>query len=135
MVMIDPKRVELIGYNGIPHLLVPVVTDVKKATGALNWAIAEMDDRYARFADAGVNNLKSYNRKIEEKYYEDGNETTNADDAVKSVVLSVTEREIFFRRPTMSFGFLLRRPPPPVRLPPPFAAAEMISVAAMGPIR
>ena len=74
MVMIDPKRVELIGYNGIPHLLVPVVTDVKKATGALNWAIAEMDDRYARFADAGVNNLKSYNRKIEEKYYEDGNE-------------------------------------------------------------
>ena len=74
MVMIDPKRVELIGYNGIPHLLVPVVTDVKKATGALNWAIAEMDDRYQRFADAGVNNLKSYNRKIEEKYYEDGNE-------------------------------------------------------------
>ena len=52
----------------------PVVTDVKKATGALNWAIAEMDDRYQRFADAGVNNLKSYNRKIEEKYYEDGNE-------------------------------------------------------------
>lgn len=74
MVMIDPKRVELIGYNGIPHLLVPVVTDVKKATGALNWAIAEMDDRYQRFADAHVNNLKSYNRLMEEKYYEEGNE-------------------------------------------------------------
>lgn len=74
LIMIDPKRVELIGYNGIPHLLVPVVTDVKKATGALNWAIAEMDDRYERFAQAGVNNLASYNRLMEEKYYEDGNE-------------------------------------------------------------
>jgi len=74
MIMIDPKRVELIGYNGIPHLLVPVVTDVKKASGALNWAIAEMDDRYQRFADAGVNNLASYNRHIEEEYYEAGNE-------------------------------------------------------------
>lgn len=74
MIMIDPKRVELIGYNGIPHLLVPVVTDVKKATGALNWAIAEMDDRYERFANAGVNNLASYNRLMEEKYFEEGNE-------------------------------------------------------------
>ena len=74
LIMIDPKRVELIGYNGIPHLLVPVVTDVKKATGALNWAIAEMDDRYERFASVGVNNLASYNRLMEEKYYEDGNE-------------------------------------------------------------
>lgn len=74
MIMIDPKRVELIGYNGIPHLLVPVVTDVKKASGALNWAIAEMDDRYERFAQAGVNNLASYNRRMEEKYYEEGNE-------------------------------------------------------------
>ena len=74
MIMVDPKRVELVGYNGIPHLLVPVVTDVKKASGALNWAIAEMDDRYQRFADAGVNNLKSYNRLMEEQYYEEGNE-------------------------------------------------------------
>lgn len=74
MIMIDPKRVELVGYNGIPHLLVPVVTDVKKATGALNWAIAEMDDRYERFANAGVNNLASYNTLMEEKYFEDGNE-------------------------------------------------------------
>ncbi|MCR5521947.1 MAG: DNA translocase FtsK [Lachnospiraceae bacterium] len=74
MIMIDPKRVELIGYNGIPHLLAPVVTDVKKANGVLDWAIHEMDDRYQRFADSGVNNLASYNRVIEEKYYEDGNE-------------------------------------------------------------
>ncbi len=90
MVMIDPKRVELIGYNGIPHLLVPVVTDVKKATGALNWAIAEMDDRYARFADAGVNNLKSYNRKIEEKYYEDGNEG-ECPDTLPQILIIVDE--------------------------------------------
>lgn len=74
LLMIDPKRVELVGYNGIPHLLVPVVTDVKKASGVLNWAIAEMDDRYERFADAGVNNLASYNRLMEEKYFEEGNE-------------------------------------------------------------
>ena len=74
MIMIDPKRVELIGYNGIPHLLWPVVTDVKKANAVLDWAIHEMDDRYQRFADSGVNNLASYNRVIEEKYYEDGNE-------------------------------------------------------------
>ena len=72
LVMIDPKRVELIGYNGIPHLLVPVVTDVKKATGALNWAIAEMDDRYERFANKGVNNLKSYNNLVEEEFNESG---------------------------------------------------------------
>ncbi|MCR5432736.1 MAG: DNA translocase FtsK [Lachnospiraceae bacterium] len=74
MIMIDPKRVELIGYNGIPHLLWPVVTDVKKANAVLDWAIHEMDDRYQRFADSGVNNLASYNRVIEEQYYEDGNE-------------------------------------------------------------
>ena len=72
LIMIDPKRVELIGYNGIPHLLVPVVTDVKKAMGALNWAVAEMDDRYDRFSEAGVNNIEAYNRLIEQKYYEEG---------------------------------------------------------------
>ena len=74
MIMFDPKRVELTRYNGIPHLLVPVITDVKKASGALNWAVAEMDDRYDRFANVGVNNLASYNRLMEEKYYEEGNE-------------------------------------------------------------
>jgi len=72
MIMIDPKRVELVGYNGIPHLLVPVVTDVKKATGALNWAIAEMDDRYKRFAENGVTNLASYNNLMEERFIEEG---------------------------------------------------------------
>ncbi len=64
MIMIDPKVVELSIYNGIPHLLVPVVTDPKKAAGALHWAVQEMDDRYQRFANAGVRDIKSYNKKL-----------------------------------------------------------------------
>ncbi len=66
-IMIDPKVVELSIYNGIPHLLIPVVTDPKKAAGALHWAVTEMDDRYQKFADAGVRDMKSYNRRLEEK--------------------------------------------------------------------
>lgn len=66
MIMIDPKMVELSVYNGIPHLLVPVVTDPKKAAGALNWAVVEMTNRYQLFAEYGVRNLKGYNKKIEE---------------------------------------------------------------------
>ena len=54
LIMIDPKVVELSVYNGIPHLLIPVVTDPKKASGALNWAVAEMTDRYQKFAKYGV---------------------------------------------------------------------------------
>ena len=64
-IMIDPKVVELSVYNGIPHLLIPVVTDPKKAAGALHWAVAEMTDRYQKFADAGVRDLKGYNAKVE----------------------------------------------------------------------
>jgi|GEM_PF-155212 len=60
-VMIDPKRVELLPYNGIPHLLTPVVTDPKKASGALNWAVAEMTRRYDLFAESGVRDLAGYN--------------------------------------------------------------------------
>ena len=63
-IMIDPKMVELSVYNGIPHLLIPVVTDPKKAAGALNWAVQEMTDRYNKFADAGVRDLESYNDRI-----------------------------------------------------------------------
>lgn len=62
MIMIDPKIVELSVYNGIPHLMIPVVTDPKKAAAALNWAVAEMTNRYKKFADAGVRDLKGYNR-------------------------------------------------------------------------
>ena len=64
MIMIDPKVVELSVYNGIPHLLIPVVTDPKKAASALNWAVAEMTDRYKKFAESGSRDLKGYNEKI-----------------------------------------------------------------------
>ena len=65
LIMIDPKVVELSVYNGIPHLYIPVVTDPKKAAGALNWAVAEMMDRYQKFAESGVRDLKGYNEKVE----------------------------------------------------------------------
>ncbi len=65
LIMVDPKVVELSAYNGIPHLLIPVVTDPKKASGALNWAVAEMMSRYDKFAKYNVRNLKGYNAKIE----------------------------------------------------------------------
>ena len=66
LIMVDPKVVELSIYNGIPHLLIPVVTDPKKAAGALHWAVAEMTDRYQKFAEANVRDLKGYNAKIDE---------------------------------------------------------------------
>jgi len=61
LIMIDPKVVELSVYNGIPHLLIPVVTDPKKASGALNWAVREMLRRYELFAETGMRDLKGYN--------------------------------------------------------------------------
>ncbi len=67
MVMVDPKVVELSVYNGIPHLLIPVVTDPKKAAGALAWAVQEMDNRYNLFANKGVRDLKGYNKAIEKE--------------------------------------------------------------------
>ena len=64
LIMIDPKVVELSVYNGIPHLLIPVVTDPKKASGALNWAVAEMDERYRMFADYGVRDMAGFNERV-----------------------------------------------------------------------
>lgn len=64
LIMIDPKVVELSVYNGIPHLLIPVVTDPKKASGALHWAVTEMTERYNKFAELGVREIKGYNEKI-----------------------------------------------------------------------
>ena len=64
LIMIDPKVVELSVYNGIPHLFIPVVTDPKKAAGALNWAVAEMTDRYQKFSEYNVRDLKGYNEKV-----------------------------------------------------------------------
>ena len=76
MIMVDPKVVELQVYNGIPHLLIPVVTDPKKAAAALNWAVAEMTSRYKKFAAYGVRDLSGYNEKIrslsEEEREKDG---------------------------------------------------------------
>lgn len=66
LIMIDPKVVELSVYNGIPHLLLPVVTDPKKAASALHWGVAEMTERYNKFAEQGVRDLKGYNRKAED---------------------------------------------------------------------
>ena len=67
LVMVDPKVVELSVYNGIPHLLIPVVTDPKKAAGALAWAVQEMDNRYNVFAQKGVRDLKGYNALAEKE--------------------------------------------------------------------
>ena len=67
LLLIDPKVVELAHYNGIPHLLSPVVTDPKKAANALNWAVAEMNKRYKSFAELGVKDITSYNEKSETK--------------------------------------------------------------------
>lgn len=72
LIMVDPKVVELSVYNGIPHLLIPVVTDPKKAAGALNWAVAEMEKRYKLFADYNVRDLKGFNEKIEQLEPGDG---------------------------------------------------------------
>ena len=67
MILVDPKMVELSGYNGIPHLLIPVVTDPKKAAGALNWAVQEMVNRYNLFASKGVKDIKGYNMVMEKE--------------------------------------------------------------------
>lgn len=65
MIMVDPKMVELTAYEDIPHLMIPVVKDPKKASAALAWAVAEMTGRYQKFADAGVRDIKSYNAKMD----------------------------------------------------------------------
>ena len=72
LIMIDPKVVELSVYNGIPHLMIPVVTDVRKASAALNWAVAEMERRYKLFAAAGTRDLNGYNAMVKAKGDEAG---------------------------------------------------------------
>ena len=74
LIMVDPKVVELSVYNGIPHLLIPVVTDPKKASAALHWGVTEMEDRYRKFADFNVRDLKGYNKKIEGMMESEGEE-------------------------------------------------------------
>lgn len=72
LIMVDPKVVELSIYNGIPHLLLPVVTEPKKAAGALNWAVNEMNTRYKKFAGVGARNLKGYNDIVAKMEFKEG---------------------------------------------------------------
>lgn len=88
LIMIDPKVVELSVYNGIPHLLIPVVTDPKKASGALHWGVSEMTERYKKFADLNVRDLKSYNKKVE-SMKESGEE--QVPDKMPQIVIIVDE--------------------------------------------
>ncbi len=88
LIMVDPKVVELSVYNGIPHLLIPVVTDPKKAAAALHWGVSEMEDRYRKFADYNVRDLKGYNQKVEEQR-EKGDE--NAPAKMPQIVIIVDE--------------------------------------------
>jgi len=74
LIMIDPKVVELSVYNGIPHLMIPVVTDPKKAAGALHWAVAEMTERYQKFAEIGVRDIHGYNSRVDSVRVPEGQE-------------------------------------------------------------
>jgi S-DNA-T family DNA segregation ATPase FtsK/SpoIIIE len=88
LIMIDPKVVELSVYNGIPHLFIPVVTDPKKAAGALNWAVTEMTNRYNTFAEYGVRNLGEYNKKVENMRVPEGE---TAPEKMPQIVIIVDE--------------------------------------------
>ena len=93
-IMIDPKVVELSAYNGIPHLLIPVVTDVKKAAGALNWAVHEMDERYKKFAELGVRNISGYNSAVKDgfvKVRQNGEDVKIAAEKMPQMVIIVDE--------------------------------------------
>lgn len=91
LIMIDPKVVELSVYNGIPHLLIPVVTDPKKAAGALNWAVSEMTDRYRKFAEASVRDLKGYNEKVMEVRKSGEIEENDLPEALPQIVIIIDE--------------------------------------------
>lgn len=91
LIMIDPKVVELSTYNGIPHLLIPVVTDPKKASGALNWAVSEMTERYKKFAEVNVRNLKGYNTKVEEVLAMEGSRENSDLQKLPQIVIIVDE--------------------------------------------
>lgn len=80
LLMIDPKMVELSVYNGIPHLLIPVVTEPKKAAKALNWAVTEMNKRYKKFSEAGVRDRKGFNKKVD-----------NASEKMPQIVIIIDE--------------------------------------------
>ena len=80
MILIDPKRVELSGYNRLPHLLHPVITEASQAAAALNWAVQEMESRYVKFAQAGARNIEGYNQS-----------RVKANDRMYSIVIIIDE--------------------------------------------
>ncbi len=85
LILVDPKVVELSVYNGIPHLMIPVVTDMKKAAGALNWAVAEMEKRYKLFAQYNVRDLKGFNEKVKH------GETNGDSEKLPQIVIIIDE--------------------------------------------
>ncbi len=96
LIMVDPKYLELSGYNGIPHLMLPVVTDPAKANTALRWAVREMERRYQLLADMRVRDIKTYNRKVDKLHgqaaKEDAEDKLNAEtlkEAAPSKILVV----------------------------------------------
>lgn len=91
LIMIDPKVVELSVYNGIPHLLIPVVTDPKKAAGALNWAVGEMTERYNKFAEVNVRDLKGYNAKVAALADAEGIDEEERPEMMPQIVIVVDE--------------------------------------------
>ncbi len=91
LIMIDPKVVELTMYNDIPHLMVPVITEPKKAAEALKWAVAEMEARYQKLAKLGVRNLSDYNRKLAAKPAEPEVEGVEPEKAMPYIVIVIDE--------------------------------------------
>ena len=89
--MVDPKVVELTMYNDIPHLLVPVITEPKKASDALKWAVAEMEVRYQKLAKLGVRNLADYNTKLERTNVEKQNDEIEPEKAMPYIVIVIDE--------------------------------------------
>ncbi len=94
MIMVDPKRIELSIYDGIPHLITPVVTDMKKATNALFWAVKEMERRYELLSDRKVRNIGQYNRKIEKEISnppKEANKEKEAPEKLPFIVIIIDE--------------------------------------------
>ncbi|MCQ4022903.1 DUF87 domain-containing protein [Ruminococcus sp. zg-924] len=97
IVLIDPKMVEFSKYKGVPHLLIPVVSDVKKAAGALNWAVSEMLDRYKTFAAYGVRDIETYNKMVDtykEKYKDLPEDTPKEDLPLTESGLPIPEKRL-----------------------------------------
>jgi S-DNA-T family DNA segregation ATPase FtsK/SpoIIIE len=101
LLMVDPKMVELANYNGIPHLVSPVVTDPKKAAGALRWAVREMEQRYELFAAAGVRDINRYNQMCRETRQITANkETTTSAKTTETPGTKITQEEGILDKPT-----------------------------------